>query len=77
MKPARRHHPLRGRDFEVLKDGREWLCLRLPDGTPMRILRRWTDADGALVSDDAAEAIFTVESLRQLGMLLDAFLRRG
>ena len=36
----------------------------------------WTDADGAPAPGDGAAAVFTVESLRQLGMLLDALLRR-
>ena len=73
---TRRHHPLRGCEFEVVKDGRECLSIRMPDGTPMRIPRRWTNADGPPASADAAEAVFTVESLRQLEMLLDGILER-
>ena len=77
VKVTRRHHPLRGLDFEVLKDGRRCLCIRLRDGTPMRIPRRWTDADDRPPAlGDAAEAVFTVESLRHLEMLADALLRR-
>ncbi len=76
---TRRHHPLQGREFEVVADGRLRLCIRLNDGSPMYIQRRWTDADGppdSLVASAAAEAVFTVESLRDLGELVAALLDR-
>jgi len=66
-------------DFEVLAHGRERLCIRLKDGTPMYLPRRWTDADGspiALGTAGGGEAFFTIESLRDLGGLVDALLER-
>jgi uncharacterized protein DUF5372 len=76
---TRRHHPLQGNAFEVLAHGRERLCIRLKDGTPMYLPRRWTDADGlskSLATERTGETVFTVESLRDLGSLVDAFLER-
>jgi len=60
----------------VLIDGRERICIRLKDGTPMYIPRRWTDADGPLTPGDAVASVFTVDSLRQIEALVDALLQR-
>ena len=73
----RRHHPLRGQQFEVLQGGKELITVRLTDGTPMRIPRHWTDADGAPPADTSPnEFALTVESLRRLIELVDAFFQR-
>jgi hypothetical protein len=74
----RPHHPLRGQQFDVLREGKE-LTLRLHDGTSMRILRQWTDADvdGAVHRSAAvAEGIYTTEALRRLFALVDALKSR-
>ena len=63
----------------MVADGRARLCIRLNDGTPMYIPRRWTDADGPPGPPGtraAAEAIFTVESLRDLVELVAALVER-
>ncbi len=73
----RRHHPLCGQQFEVLQGGRNQITIRLNDGTSMRIPRRWTDADGSSAAgDDRAESTLTVDSMRRLFELVDAFCRR-
>jgi len=73
----RRHHPLRGQHLEVLQGGKELITVRLTDGTPMRIPRHWTDADGAPSADSSPkEAALTVESLRRLVELVEAFSQR-
>jgi hypothetical protein len=61
----------------VLQGGREQIALRLADGASLRIPRHWTDADGALSADsNGSESILTVEALRRMLELLEAFLRR-
>ncbi len=70
---TRRHHPLRGQELEVLREAKSWLVVRHPDGGPMKLLRRWTDADGAVQgSESEGETVFTVEGTRQLIALLAA-----
>ncbi len=72
---TRRHHPLQGQSFEVLMEGRERLTVALSDGTSMRILRQWTDADG-VDTTEAREGIYTTESLRRLIALIEALAGR-
>ncbi len=50
--------------------------MRPPDGTPMRVPREWTDADGAS-SHPGAERVFTVDALRELVQLVDFLGRRA
>lgn len=70
---TRRHHPLRGQELEVLREAKSWLVVRHPDGGPMKLLRQWTDADGAVQgSESEGETVFTVEGTRQLIALLAA-----
>ena len=74
---TRPHHPLLNQHLEVLRPGGQWLVVRLPDGTAMKIRRDWTDADGA--SDDGAlsgSEVFTVEAYRELLALVDALKAR-
>ena len=74
---TRRHHPLQGQQFEVLQGGRERITLRLTDGASIRLPRHWTDADG--VAPDASrwcESVLSVEAVRRLLELIEAFLRR-
>jgi len=72
---TRRHHPLQGQSFEVLMEGKQHLTVALSDGTSMRILRQWTNADG-IDASDAREGIYTTESLRRLLLLVDALQSR-
>jgi len=72
----RRHHPLEGQSLEVLKGGQH-LIVRLRDGSTMRLLRSWTDADGPDVSQPSQlSTMFTIDSLRELIGLLEALRRR-
>ena len=77
MTITRPHHPLLGQVFEVLMGGNERITIRLADGTSMRVARRWTDADGVAPGDRRRDGSFTVESLRRLVALVEAFLGRG
>jgi hypothetical protein len=57
-------------------EGKEVLTVALSDGTSMRILRQWTDADGTDVTEPACARIYTTESLRRLIALVEAFSGR-
>ena len=78
VKVTRRHHPLRGRELEVLiQQGKSLLVVRLPDGSAMRMPRAWTDADGGGVPDELlGTCVYTPESLRGLIRLVDALHAR-
>jgi hypothetical protein len=74
---TRRHHPLKGKKFVVLKEGRETIIIQHSDGTSMRIPRQWTDADGESADDFAPRtSVFTVDSLRKLCELVELLLHR-
>ena len=69
----RRHHPLQGQKFEVLMEGKNYLAIRLRDGSSMRIPRDWTDVDGkAIEREPAFSATLTSEAIRELIDLVDA-----
>ena len=74
---TRRHHPLYGKELEVLTHRKRHIVVRSPDGLSMKLPRSWTDVDGTDGSEDSSgDAIFTVESLRELGVLLEALAQR-
>ncbi len=78
MTVTRPHHPLQNQQLEVLRPGGQWLVVRLPDGSAMKIPRDWTDADGP--SGDGAlsgSEVFTVEACRELLTLVDALEARA
>ena len=77
MRITRHAHPLRGREFAVLKDGNAVLVIRLGDDTSMRIPRAWTDADGDGVGSGPEPTVFTTESLEQVLRLVEAVGQRG
>ena len=67
MTITRPHHPLLGETLDVLMEGDERIVVRLANGAPMQIPRRWTDADGAPDSHAPDQArTFTIDSLRAL-----------
>ena len=68
-----RHHPLHGQELEVLTHGKRHVVVRSPERLSMKLPRSWTDMDGVgFGGDSSGDAIFTVESLRELGVLLEA-----
>ena len=73
---TRRHHPAEGKTFVVVRGGPSQLVIRLEDDSTMRIPRSWTDADGAREGANGPERVFTVDSLRELGVLVAALARR-
>ena len=74
---TRRYHPLAGQQFDVLQSGRQCITIQLKDGTTMKIPRNWTDEDGTtLLSISESNGYFSVDSLKRLMALVDAFLKR-
>ncbi len=71
---VRPHHPLRGRRYDVLQSGKQRLRLRIDGDTSMYIPRAWTDADGPITP--RREEILTIEVLRRLIALVEAYLKR-
>jgi len=75
---TRLHHPLAGQQLDVLMEGVEYLVVQLRDGTPMRLPRRWTDADGHTGQEPGArKGMFSAESLRELMRVLDGMPDKG
>jgi len=67
----------KGVRLEVLSHGKRHVVVRSPDGLSMKLPRSWTDIDGVgFGGDSSGDAIFTVESLRELGVLLEALAQR-
>jgi len=62
----RRHHPLETKDLELLSSGKTWVVLRLADGSALKILRRWTNADGAVCVELAGDSQLSLGGLREL-----------
>ena len=78
VRVTRRHHPLQGQTYEVLKYGKVYVLVRLPNGSTMKLPRHWTDVDGlAPYEEMSGDAFFTVESLRELLKLEEALRRRS
>jgi hypothetical protein len=77
VKVTRRHHPLYNQELEVLNADKQTLVLRLADGSPMKMPRAWTNADGgARVEEPSISSVFTIEALRELIALVGAFQNR-
>ena len=65
----------------MLKADQHRLVVQHFDGGPMQVPRAWTDADGeqdagAHSHPQAQVQVFTVEALRELMTLIDAFRQR-
>ena len=64
---TRRHHPLEGRELDVVRGGRSQLVVRHPDSLTMRIPRGWTDADGTTAPPKTEpDTQLTLDALREL-----------
>ena len=73
---TRRHHPLQGQTFKVVRGGPRELVIQAVDGVVMRLPRGWTDADGVTQGAADADAVFTVEAIRALVELVEALRGR-
>jgi len=53
-------------------EGKNYLAIRLRDGSSMKIPRDWTDVDGkAIEGEPALSSILTSEAIRELMKLVD------
>ena len=73
---TRRHHPLNGQTLELLSVGKATVVVRLGDGSSMKILRRWTDVDGAACTELAGDSVLSLRGLRELLSLFTALRAR-
>jgi hypothetical protein len=77
VKVTRRHHPLYDEELEVLNADKQVLVVRLADGSPMKMPRAWTDADGGAPAEEPSiSSVFTIEALRELIALVGALQNR-
>jgi hypothetical protein len=61
---TRRHHPLFGRELEVIHANKVMLTIRLPNGSTMKMPRTWTDAGGGTGVVEPLRYSFTVDGVR-------------
>jgi hypothetical protein len=74
---VRRHHPLIGQRFPVIRAGKAFLVFHLGDGSHLKIPTCWTSA-GYDPSDDPLlqDAVFTTASISALLDLIQNLSRR-
>ena len=74
---TRRHHPLFGRELEVIHANKVRLIIRLANGSTMKMPRAWTNAGGATgVVEPLRCSVLTIEGVRELIDLVSALQRR-
>src|SRR5213594_3600390 len=74
---TRPHHPLFGRELEVIHANKVMLTIRLANGSTMKMPRAWTNAGGATgVVEPLRCSVFTIEGVRELIDLVSALRRR-
>src|SRR5437773_2176422 len=74
---TRRHHPLFGRELEVIRANKVMLTIRLHDGSTMKVLRAWTNAGRATrVVEPPRCSVLSNEGVRGLIDLVSAMRRR-
>jgi hypothetical protein len=74
----RRHHPLINQQLALLSEGNKTVVVRLPDGSSMKILRRWTDVDGIACTDLNGDSEISLHGLKELlSLFLALRARRG
>ena len=74
---TRRHHPLFGRELEVIRANKVMLTIRLRDGSTMKVPRAWTNAGRATgVVEPPCCSVLTNEGVRELIDLVSAMRRR-
>ena len=72
----RRHHSLNGQKLALLSGGKTRVVVRLPDGSSLKILRRWTDIDGPDCVDLSGNSALSVQGLKELLSLFMALRER-
>lgn len=74
---TRRHHPLYGRELEVIHANKVILTIRMADGSTMRMPRAWTNAGGVTAGVEPLHCgVFTIEGVRELIHLVCALRHR-
>src|SRR5262249_48751070 len=74
---TRRHHPLFGRELEVIRAKKVMLTIRMKDSSTMKVPRAWTNAAQATGVVEAPRcSVLTIEGVRELIDLVSALRRR-
>ena len=73
---SRQHHPLYGRELEVIHANKVILTIRLADGSTMKMPRAWTNAGGARSMVEPSHGSVFIEAVRELIDLVSALRRR-
>jgi hypothetical protein len=73
---TRRHHPLYGRELEVIHANKVILTIRMADSSTMRMPRAWTNASGVTGVEPLHCGVFTIEAVRELIHLVGALRHR-
>lgn len=77
VRVIRPHHPLFGKELEILKDAKADIIVLRPDGASMKLPRNWTDIDGPdSCRELSGKAIFTTQSLQEFRELLETLTKR-
>ncbi|MEW6744960.1 MAG: DUF5372 family protein [Planctomycetota bacterium] len=75
---VRRHHPLQGQSFEVLRVGKTHLVVQSADGMSLKLPCEWTDVDGLPPPpSDSFLTKLSVGSIRELLALVAALRARA
>jgi len=72
----RRHHPLEGQELDLLSATKNWAVVRLPDGSSLKILRVWTDADTTTCMELTGNSQLCLSGLRELLKQFEALRKR-
>ena len=74
---VRRHHPLAGRTFQVLRAGRTFLVLQVDDGSHFKIPKGWTSLAYESANDPLLQdSVFTTASISALLELIQLLSTR-
>ena len=74
---TRRHHPLAGQRFQVLRTAANFVVLQLADGSRVKMPKNWTNInDNSAVDDLCRGTIFTTTSILELLDLVQILSRR-
>jgi hypothetical protein len=78
VRVTRRHHPLKGQQFEVLHASSDNVVVQLSNGSRLRLPRRWTDDSGTVdARSDEELTRITLDGLRRLLRLARALRERS
>jgi hypothetical protein len=74
---TRRHYPLAGQKLTPVRSGKNYFVLLLPDGSHIKIPKKWTNCESSLEIDPLCQdTVFTKDSILELLDLVGILSRR-